>query len=45
MTQLEVQARPRLPARVPDLRDRLAGLDPIAGLLEQRLVVGVEPAS
>ena len=34
MAQLEVQARPRLPARIADLRDRLAGLDPIAGLLE-----------
>src|SRR5688572_12481902 len=39
---LEVQGRPRLPARVADLRDRLAGRDPVAGLLEQRLVVTVE---
>src|SRR5262245_782914 len=39
---LEVQAGPRLPARITDLRNRLARIDPIAGFFEQRLVVAVE---
>src|SRR5688572_30986323 len=39
---LEVQAGSRLAAAIADLRDRLAGLDPIAGFLEQRLVVAIE---
>src|SRR6185503_9785228 len=39
---LEVQARARLSAGISDLRDRLAGLDPVAGFFEQRFVVTVE---
>src|SRR6187455_115450 len=39
---LEVQAGPRLPARVTDLRNRLARLDPVTRFLEQRLVVAIE---
>src|SRR5688572_8562373 len=41
-TDLEIQAGMRLPTRVANLRDRLAGLDPVAGFLEQRLVVAIE---
>ncbi len=41
-TDLEIQRRPRRSAGVADLRDRLAGLHPVAGFLRERLVVPIQ---
>src|SRR5690606_15765994 len=42
LANLEIERRRGLPAAVADLADRLAGRDPVAGFLQQHVVVAVE---